>query len=291
MQLKDRKSYCKTCDFETNHAVLKDESVNGNEDYNCNINFMIVSCKGCDSISFREEFIDFENAYPDENNNWHPEITISTYPKKEIQQKLESAWVLPEKIKCVYLESIRAYNADCYLLSGVGFRAVIEAICIDKNVTGRDLAKKIDNLTKQKLITEKEAQRLHSIRFIGNDSVHEMSIPEKSKLLIVLNIIEHLLNNLYIIDYEMKNQLETVIGFYPEFEVLLNVNLKNMNVGDEYPLAKILGKSVRRLHGKVQDFENELVAQITNGTYNKLSVGKIATHGTNSNPVQHFIKV
>jgi hypothetical protein len=288
---KNKKSYCENCDFETNHHILKKESINGDEDYQFTENYMIVQCKGCDRISFRNEFIDFENAYPDEYDNWHPEITITTYPKKTIQQTINNIWALPDKIQTVYLESINAYNSECYLLCGVGFRAVIEAICLDKNITGRDLAKKIDNLTKQKLITEKEAQRLHSIRFIGNDSVHEMNVPEKKKLLIVLNIVIHLLNNLYIIDYEIKNKLETVIAFYSEFEVLLNLNLKNLNSGDEFPIAKILGKSTRRLHGKIQDFENELMSKINAGTYNKLTIGKIAVYGTNNNPVQHFLVI
>ncbi|WP_119792828.1 DUF4145 domain-containing protein [Flavobacterium anhuiense] len=291
MTHKDTKSYCQNCDFETNHQVLAEQSFDGDENYQCRNVYMIVQCKGCDTVSFSFKFIDFESAYPDDYNQWHPEITKTTYPPKSIKEKIDKVWILPDKIQTVYLESIRSYNAECYLLAGVGFRAIIEAICLDKNITGRDLAKKIDNLTRQKLITEKEAQRLHSIRFIGNDSVHEMNVPEKNKLLIVLNIIEHLLNNLYIIDYEIKNQLETVIAFYDEFEILLNLNLKKMAVGDEIPLAKILGKSIRRLHGKIQDFENELMTQITDGKYSKLSIGKIDIYGTNSSPVQHFIVI
>jgi hypothetical protein len=291
MSNKDTKSYCQNCDFETNHKILQEQSYDGDDSYQCRTLYMIVECKGCDTVSFRNEFIDFESAYPDDFNQWHPEVTTTTYPAKSIKQKIDNFWALPEKIHIVYLESIRAFNAECFLLTGVGFRAVIEAICLDKNIPGRDLAKKIDNLTRQKLITEKEAQRLHSIRFIGNDSVHEMNVPEKNKLLIVLNIIEHLLNNLYIIDYEIKNQLETVIAFYSEFEVLLNANLKKMVSGDEIPLAKILGKSIRRLHGKIQDFENELMTQINDQKYSKLSIGKIDLYGTNSTPVQHFIVV
>lgn len=286
MTQKDTKSYCETCDFETNHSILHIESVDGNEDYHCVTNFMLVKY----TISFRKAFIDFENAYPNENNDWEPEITITTYPKQTIQQQISNVWILPDKIRTAYMEALNAFNSECFLLSGVGFRAVIEAICLDKNVQGRDLAKKIDNLTKQKLITEKEAERLHSVRFLGNDSVHEMSVPEKSKLLIVLNIIVHLLNNLYIIDYEIKNKLETVIAFYPEFELLLNVSLKNINQKEEVPIAKILGKSIRRLNGKIQDFENELIAKIKSGEYSKLEIGKIDKYGSNTNLVQHFIK-
>lgn len=284
-----KSSYCVRCDYDTLHTILHKERIDGDEDYQCIVLYMISKCNGCESVSFRKEFVDFENSYPDENNNWEPEVTVTTYPQKSIQQKLNNIYTLPEKIRIVYSEAINAFNANCFLLTGVAFRAVIEAICLDKNVPGKDLAKKIDNLVKQKLITEKEAQRLHSIRFLGNDSVHEMSVPEKTKLLIVLNIIEHLLNNLYLIDYQLEYHLETVIAFYPEFELLLNINLKNYMSGDELPLAKILGKSVRRLNGKIQDFENELVAKIKSGDCANLSVGKIDVYGNATNKVQHFI--
>jgi hypothetical protein len=289
MEIIKKSSYCKRCDYDTNHTILFKERVDGDENYHCMILYMIAKCDGCDRISFREEFVDFESAYPDDEGNWEPEITVTTYPKEQIKQKLEDIYVLPEKIKIVYTEAISAFNSDCFLLTGVAFRAVIEAICIEKNIIGKDLAKKIDSLVKQKLITEKEAQRLHSIRFLGNDSVHEMNVPEKEKLLIVLNIIEHLLNNLYIIDYQTKHHLETIIAFYPEFETLLNLNLKQFVKNDELPLAKILGKSIRRFNGKLQDFENELKTKIKSRECTNLLIGKVGVYGNGSNPVQHFI--
>ncbi|MDQ8013538.1 MAG: DUF4145 domain-containing protein [Flavobacterium nitrogenifigens] len=284
-----KNSYCQRCDYETLHTILHRERVDGDEDYHCIELYMISKCNGCEMVSFRKEFVDFENSYPDDNNNWEPEITITTYPQKRIQEKLENIYILPEKIRIVYSEAINAFNANCFLLTGVAFRAVIEAICLDKNVPGKDLAKKIDNLVRQKLITEKEAQRLHSIRFLGNDSVHEMSVPEKGKLLIVLNIIEHLLNNIYLIDYQLEYHLETVIAFYPEFELLLNVSLNNFSTGDELPLAKIFGKSVRRLNGKIQDFENQLLLKIDSGDCTNLLRGKIDVYGNGTNKIQHFV--
>lgn len=291
MTAQTKKNYCRNCDFETNHIPLHKETLDSNdEDYSYSVKYYIVKCCGCDNISFRKEFVDFEQTYPDEEDNWVPTITITNYPKKrKVKRKLENLFVLPDKILIVYQEAISAFNVDCFLLTGVAFRAIIEAICLDKNIAGRDLAKKIDNLVNKKLITEKEAQRLHSIRFIGNDSVHEMNVPEKQTLDIVLNIIEHLLNNLYLIDFETRNYLETIISQFQEFEELLNDNLKNFENNDEIPIAKILGKSFRRLNGKISDYETELKKQITEGKYNNLQIGKVDTYGDNTKQVQHFI--
>ena len=286
-----KKNYCQRCNFDTNHNVLKKESLRSdNEDYDYIIEYMIVQCLGCERISFRKEFIDIESAYPNEFGDWIPDVSVDNYPKRlKIQRTLENTYILPDKIKFVYEESIRALNADCLLLTGVAFRAVIEAICIENKIPGRDLQKKINNLVKKKLITEKEAHRLHSIRFLGNDSVHEMKIPKEESLKIVLNIIEHLLNNLYLIDHNSGQHLETVISKFNQLTDLLDYRLSSFSKDDEIPLAAILGKNVRRLNGQLIDFEKKLIDKINKGEYNLLSIGKKEKFGNSQNEVQHFV--
>jgi len=285
------KSYCKRCDFETNHEILHKESIRSDyeEGYDCAVEYMILKCKGCERISFREVFYDLEVSYPDQDGNWQPEITVTTYPEElKVKKKLEKTYELPEKIKLIYDEAINAYNAKCYILTGVAFRAVIEAICIEEKITGSNLEKKINNLVKQKLITEKEANRLHSIRFMGNDSVHEMKVPKERSLETVLNIINHLLNNLYLIDSDSDGVLETIIVQFQDFERLLNKCVQKLNPGDEVPLAKILSKDVRRLNGKIADYERELIEKINNDEYKKLEIGKVDSYGNDSTQRQHF---
>jgi len=284
------KSYCQRCDFETNHKVLfKETKRSDNEDYDFQIIYMVVQCMGCETISFREEFIDIEAAYPDQFGDWQADITISTYPKElKIKDRLKNLYDLPEKIKLIYNEAIDAFNANCLILTGVAFRAVIEAICLEEKIPGNNLEKKIDNLGCKKLITEKEANRLHSIRFIGNDSVHEMKVPKEKSLRMVLNIIEHLLNNLYLIDSDSDGLLEKVIMHFQEFERLLDKCIKNFASGEEIPLAKILNKDVRRLNGKIADYESELIEKINQNEYTKLEIGKIDTYGNDSIKRQHF---
>lgn len=288
---KRTKSYCLRCNHRTNHNILFKHSIRSdNEDYDYAIDYMTVECMGCERISFREKFIDLESAFPDENGEWIPDVTVETYPKKlRAKRKLENIHILPKRIKIVYEEAIKAYNADCFILTGVAFRAVIEAICLEKEIPGRNLEKKINALVRNKLITEKESKRLHSIRFIGNDSVHEMKAPKEESLQIVLNIIEHLLNNLYLIDYNSKNYLETVIDQFIEFTELLSYALPNFESGDEIPLAKILGKKIRRLNGRFSDFETELISKINAGDYDLLEIGKIDTYGESTSQLQHFI--
>lgn len=288
---KTTKSYCLRCNFETNHNILSKHNFRSdNDDYDYAINYMIIECLGCERISMREEFIDIESAFPNENGEWIPDITVETYPKKlRAKRKLENIHILPNKIKTVYEEAIKAYNADCFILTGVAFRAIIEAICLEEEIPGRNLEKKINALVRNKLITEKESKRLHSIRFIGNDSVHEMKVPREESLQIVLNIIEHLLNNLYLIDYNSQYHLETVIDKFAEFTELLSYTLPKFKSGDEIPLAKILGKNIRRLNGRISEFETELTLKINSKEYDLLEIGKLDKYGDSTSKVQHFI--
>jgi hypothetical protein len=77
-----------------------------------------------------------------------------------------------------------------------------------------------------------------------------------------------------------------------EFEALLYKNLKTFNSNDEFPLAKFLGKDVRRLNGQLSNFETALIARITSGQFTVLKVGDIKVFGANTtNTFQHFIKI
>lgn len=278
----------------TNHSVLFTTSQRNpdEEGYDYNITYLVVKCDGCETISFRKEFDDLEHSYPDEKGDWIHDTTVNTYPEDKQEVKLlHKSYVLPKSIKNIYIEAIKAYNSDCPILTGVAFRAIIEAICLEKSIKGQNLQFKINNLVKQKFLTDKEADRLHPIRFIGNDSVHEMKIPNNESLRIVLKIIEHLLENLYLIDYQTDWYLETVINKYEEFEEMLNSKIISMNDIDEVPLAKIFGKDVRRFNNNsLSEFETILVEKIKKSEFLSLSIGKLENYGNRNTPVQHFKK-
>lgn len=284
-------NFCSKCHGETNHRVLFKKHVDNDPNvYDIRSTFKVVECMGCERVSYRTDTHDIENAYPDQYGDWTVDTTTDIYPNPLKGHKpLSRIHVFPSQIKTVYEESVNAFRSYCYLLAGVGFRAVIEAVCIDKEVKGRDLESKINNLAKNRLITDKEADRLHSIRFIGNDSVHEMSVPKESALYIVLNIIEHLLSNLYLIDHYAKGQIDTITSSFDEFMELLEKHMAEFKVGDAFPLAKLFGKDTRRLSGRLSEFEAKLMDEIKAGNYKHMDVGKVAPFGNTSDTYQHFV--
>jgi Domain of unknown function (DUF4145) len=155
---------------------------------------------------------------------------------------------------------------------------VIEAICIQENIKGSNLEIKINNLAKNRLITERESERLHTIRFLGNDSVHEMEIPQVKKLLLVLDIIENLLKNLYILDNQAKFMLDTIITDYTEFEDFLWRCSEKVDVNTEKSIKEILGKHIRRIKIDLGTIEKLVINRINTGEIEFLKLGKANTN-------------
>lgn len=127
-------------------------------------------------------------------------------------------------------------------------------------------------------VSNGDKKRLHAIRFLGNDAVHEIKEPKASDLRIALEIVEHLLNTVYILDRKAKN-LETVAETYDEFLLLLKACAVKYTGDNAVNLLGILGGQ-RRLVGQSLDaFETQLKSGIGSGVIDFLSVGQLQTVG------------
>jgi hypothetical protein len=223
--------YCASCFKYTNHTVKALLTLEGDYDYRITCHYCVVQCDGCDHVSYRTETIDYEiDVYDHERDEHLPQKTVEFYPPtlKEHRNELETAYI-PDKIVAAYQDTIKAFAAGALLLTAVGFRTVIEAICIEQSIKVKefeDLKPQIKKMQDKKLITQKEADRLHTIRFLGNDSVHAMNVPQEKDLFTVLQIIEHLLNNLYVIDKQIGGKLEKVVNNFAQFRTLLHKSIK-----------------------------------------------------------------
>src|SRR5690606_37671707 len=94
--------------------------------------YQIIQCMGCDTISFRKLYNDASNQQYETEDATVQEL----FPKRGAHSKPIKAYRnLPIDIKKVYQETIDAYNNKLLLLTSVGIRAILEAICIDKSIT------------------------------------------------------------------------------------------------------------------------------------------------------------
>ncbi|MHB1320801.1 MAG: DUF4145 domain-containing protein [Acidithiobacillus ferrivorans] len=156
-----------------------------------------AQCAGCDAYIYA---IASWSEY-----DWNPhtgemDLTWKTYPHSlgERQPMVESPQ-LPGKIRSIYLEIIGAMNAQLSVLSAIGLRALIEAICKDRGVSGTNLEKLIDGLEAAGILARAQAEILHGHRFIGNSAAHEVVSANPKELVAALEIAETILRTIYIL--------------------------------------------------------------------------------------------
>jgi hypothetical protein len=267
------KDYCPKCCQNTNHeSLFKNAFSANNMDFGWSQDHEIIKCKGCENIQFRYSYSDESMFGWDDENQVEYQYEDKKYFPKFLKdhKQLTNISSTPEKIRIVYNESIEALKNNCYLLSAVGLRAVIESVCIEQKITGRNLEIKINNLVKNKLITQKDCNRLHSIRFLGNDSVHEMDVPKEEKL---------------------KIALDTMITDFEDFKNLFLKKFAHLPFDEEKSIKEVLGKHFRRIEPTyLLNFTQLLIDDINSFDYKWINVGSVKVSSVENSPVQHFIR-
>jgi hypothetical protein len=183
-----------------NHVVLQEYTHSWGNDDACiygNSTYQICQCAGCDGIRYRTESSCSEDQDPDTGEYT---ITESIYPEAlRGDREPISLHELPSSIARIYREVVIAFNAGAFILAGGGLRAIVEALCQDKDVPGKNLEQKINQLVEQKLLASPQADLLHEERYIGNAALHEILAPSKMDVIDGLEIIETLLSTLYVL--------------------------------------------------------------------------------------------
>lgn len=201
---------CVGCSRQTKHDVLhrkhvrwddKESGICGGDEY------LTLECRGCGDISLA---IDTWNS-EDTDEDWQPISTRTLYPSRPVRKPIAAYLYLPSKVLNVYQETLKAIGSKAPILAAIGIRAVVEAVCKDKNCPERNLEKNIDFLVKKGHLAPDQADFLHLQRFMGNTAAHEIEPPEASELTAALDIAENLLTTLYVLPElagEMKKSQE-----------------------------------------------------------------------------------
>lgn len=278
----NNKYYCRNCKGKRNHKTLFEKKNTGSEAdgaYQWVERFLMIECSGCETISFAQVFGDNLMYNIDNENNkieYYVDTTVFPYYIDNCRE-IKDKYLLPEVIKIVYQETLNAFKSNCFILTAGGFRAIIEALCNHLKIRKDDLSVRINLLYEKGFLTKSESKRLHSIRFLGNDSLHEMEVPKVSQLIIVLEIVNHLLENLFIHDKIIEDNIDVIIDKYECFIKLLNkLTMKNESNETEFTLNKFLGKSKRLIRKEdLAKFEEILLGEINEGKISFISsIGK-----------------
>lgn len=213
------KSLCSECEKETNQQVIVEHKMTITEKDDDGYpywweehKYQVVSCKGCDTVSFRKLLTD---SSMEDRDGYTTSQEI--YPYRSVfSLSIKALLNTPQNVKAIYKETIESFNSNLNILCGAGIRAIIEAICIDKKILSgsatnkkgelyddTSLYGKIQGLMQQGHITEESASFLHELRFLGNKAVHEIEAASLDELRIAISIVETTIDNLY----ELKHKV------------------------------------------------------------------------------------
>lgn len=265
--------YCSVCKHRTHHLVLGKGTNNPPDaDYFYQATYRVVQCCGCDNVSFDLEIFDESNVEYDQFGNEEIVSTHISYPIKENSIEPLHSWEIPSLIAKAYGESVEALNNGSLLLASIGFRATVEALCIENGIEKGTLIGKIDKLRDKGIITAADCDRLHEARFMGNESAHEILRPDREHVLIVLEVINNILNNLYIINKKFKEIIEYRFKDYEEFQSLIEKGIEELSKGDEGTVYMFLPEDRKYRKTDLDSFEKEMQQRITEGKFTKLSI-------------------
>lgn len=203
-QNEEHKLPCGKCLGATRHKVLHSVDAKGEAldwGYHYLNQYQIVQCQGCETISFRKCHSNSEDFILEEDSGEMFYIqSVELYPSRVAgRHKLRNAFPLPHEIEIIYDETHSALCNKQPVLAGIGIRALVESVCKEKQAKGSDLEKKIDNLVTIGVLTQTGAEILHSMRILGNVAAHEVKPHSEQTLNIAMDVVEHLLNDVYIL--------------------------------------------------------------------------------------------
>lgn len=208
---------CPGCKRDTRHIVLQSVEQRGREDIeedfwiDWEATYQIIQCQGCLQVSFIEKRSNSEDW---DHGIGRPIIRENRYPKCSVSTlHMKNFFGVPLKLKRIYREILDCYNNEIFTMCAVGLRAIVEGICnemqitdgpVDVNKRGklitirkRNIEGKIAGLHEKGVLSKKDSEILHEHRFMGNEAVHELASPLAEELKLAIEIIEHVLENVF----------------------------------------------------------------------------------------------
>ena len=79
---------------------------------------------------------------------------------------------IPEKVLTTFEEAVKCHSNSCFIASAIMIRKTLEEICIDRNTTGKNLFKKLEDLATKILIPQDLISGMNELRLLGNDAAH-----------------------------------------------------------------------------------------------------------------------
>lgn len=175
-------------------------------------NFIEIAESILDYDSFRELFYQVinkkrESIKKEEKHNEPSWLTQTPIYKQELLTNFRPAiskpnWHdrLPNEINQLLDEVYFGLEKEMRVLPSIGLRTVIDLVCNEKIGDIGGFAKKLNHLVNKGFITKRNKQILDKALEVGHASAHRGYFPTIEKLRTVLEIVNHLLKEIYILE-------------------------------------------------------------------------------------------
>lgn len=197
--------HCNSCRRITRHHLVRSSIQEGSDieefddgdeyEFRWEARFSMFECCGCKDVVLRRIFLLSEN----------PEPEITYFPPPIFRHPPAWRHKLPRELRDILEEIYRALDANCGALSIMGARTLIDLL-MSKSVGDRgSFPAKLDAFQAKGVITAQSRKVLETALEAGNAAAHRGFAPKTSDIHAVMDIVENLLQSVYVFDQVAKN--------------------------------------------------------------------------------------
>jgi hypothetical protein len=205
------KKYCNTCKVDTHHElkathlrsyqeILYENTINEQAGFEEAFQYRFWFCRGCDTATLEEMYTNIGMYNSNTNDNEYEHTLYPRRMKNDLPYK--NFHKLNSTLMKIYREVISSFNNELNLLCAIGLRCLLEGVCAEKGVAGKNLNERIDGLKIH--LPSNIVDNLHGFRFMGNVAAHELQAPQTTELSVAIEVMEDLLNYLYDLEYKTQ---------------------------------------------------------------------------------------
>lgn len=199
------RSHCNNCGGERNHAVLHREQTSWDEDlghgnsiYGSDT-YLLVKCAGCDAICLRHESFFSENYDDNPTVSYYPPAISRRMPAWASDLKWH--WGGPElkAIGNLLREIYSALQNGSRQLAAIGVRAVIEVVMIEKVGDNGSIGANVKKFLDEGFVAKFWEPLFKDVMIeAGHAAMHRNYDPDESDLLVLMDMMESLLETIYV---------------------------------------------------------------------------------------------
>lgn len=79
---------------------------------------------------------------------------------------------MPANVLAAFEEAVKCHSIQCFVASAIMIRKTLEEVCADRNATGDNLKKRLQDLGQKILIPKELIEGMDELRLLGNDAAH-----------------------------------------------------------------------------------------------------------------------